>query len=58
MNQTKTRPPTANQLAQAADIARRFVATAELSDEERTQVDSAAHLMGFAALASVVKDDA
>ena len=53
--EAKLRPPTANQLAQAADIARRFLATAELSDEERTQVDSAAHLMGFAALATVAK---
>ncbi len=42
---------TRKQMAAAADIALRYANTFELSDEDKTHVQRAAHLMGTSALA-------
>ena len=51
------RPPTRRQLAAAADILRRFAATAELSPEARHTVNYAADLAGLTALAPDPEDE-
>ena len=47
--------PTPKQLAEAADIAKRFARAEQLTDEEKTHVLHAADLMGMYALARGAK---